>query len=121
MDSPSRRLFGWEFDGMRKEDLVYYNQCWLNDLATESEAPYVDMLSNDLKTSMAPCYIAAAGLDPLRDDSACLSAVLDSNGIDNEFEVFEGVLHAFVHYSRMLDEAGICIEHSAEFWKNRRA
>ena len=120
-DSPSRRLFGWEFDGMRREDLVYYNQCWLNDLATESEAPYVDMLSNDLKTSMAPCYIAAAGLDPLRDDSACLSAVLDSNGIDNEFEVFEGVLHAFVHYSRMLDEAGICIEHSAEFWKNRRA
>ncbi len=120
LDSPSRRLYGWDIDGMRKEDLMYYNQCWLNDLATESEAPYVDMLSNDLKTSMAPCYIAAAELDPLRDDSDCLSRVLTNNGIDNQFEIFGGVLHAFVHYSRMLDAAYECIEHSAEFWKNRR-
>ena len=29
------------------------------------ERAYVDMLSNDLKTGMAPRYIAAAGLDPL--------------------------------------------------------
>lgn len=121
VDSVSRRLYGWDIDGMRKEDLVYYNQCWLNDLEAETSAPYVDMLSNDLKTGMAPCYIAAAGLDPLRDDSECLSRVLTHNGIDNQFEVFDGVLHAFVHYSRMLDAATECIEHSAEFWKTRRA
>ena len=120
-DSVSRRLYGWDIDGMRKEDLEYYNRCWLNDLAAESGAPYVDMLSNDLKSNMAPCYIAAAALDPLRDDSECLARVLTNNGIDNSFEVFDGVLHAFVHYSRMLDAATACIEHSAEFWKTRRA
>ena len=65
------------------------------------------------------CYIAAAGLDPLRDDSELLHRVLDTNGVRNQHEVFEGVLHAFVHYSRMLDEAAECIEHSAEFWKTR--
>lgn len=120
-DSVSRRLYGWDIDGMRKEDLEYYNRCWLNDLAAESGAPYVDMLSNDLKSNMAPCYIAAAALDPLRDDSECLARVLTNNGVDNSFEVFDGVLHAFVHYSRMLDAATACIEHSAEFWKTRRA
>ena len=119
LDSVSRRLYGWELDGMRKEDLVYYNQCWLNDLATESEAPYVNMLGNDLKTSMPVCYIAAAGLDPLRDDSECLHIMLDESGIKNEYEVFKGVLHAFIHYTRMLDEANECIDHSAEFWKHR--
>lgn len=119
-DSISRRLFGWDFDGMRKEDLLYYNECWLKDMATESGAPYVDMFHNDLTTNMAPCYLAAAGLDPLRDDSVLLAEILKSNGIDNELEVFDGVLHAFVHYSRMLDESVTCIEHSAEFWKTRR-
>ena len=118
-DSVSQRLYGWDIDGMRKEDLIYYNECWLNDLATETKAPYVDMFHNDLTTSMPVCYIAAAGLDPLRDDSELLHRVLDANGVRNQHEVFEGVLHAFVHYSRMLDEAAECIEHSAEFWKTR--
>lgn len=118
LDSPSRRLFGWDFDGMRKEDLLYYNACWLNDLATESEAPYVDMLSNDL-SDVPPCYLAAAGLDPLRDDSACMHETLDALGRRNVYEVFEGVLHAFVHYSRMMPESMECIQHSAEFWKTR--
>ena len=68
----SQRLYGWDIDGMRKEDLIYYNECWLNDLATETKAPYVDMFHNDLTTSMPVCYIAAAGLDPLRDDSELL-------------------------------------------------
>ena len=120
-DSVSRRLYGNELDGMRKEDLDYYMECWLTDVEKELQSPYIDMLRNDLKTNMCPCYIAAAGLDPLVDDSAALHKVLDLNGIDNKFEVFEGVLHAFVHYSRMLDEANDCIEHSATFWANRRA
>ncbi len=118
-DSISQRLYGWDVDGMRKEDLVYYNQCWLNDMAVDSKAPYVDMFHNDLATSMPVCYLAAAGLDPLRDDSELMHRVLDENGVRNRFEVFEGVLHAFVHYSRMLDEASEAIEHSAEFWKTR--
>lgn len=119
-DSTSYRLFGWEFDGMRKEDLDYYMACWLTNVDEELSSPYIDMLHNDLKTAMPPCYIAAAGLDPLRDDSECLAGVLRTNGIDCEHEVFAGVLHAFIHYTRMLDEANECLDHSALFWKERR-
>lgn len=116
VDSESRRLYGNLIDGMRKEDLDYYNQCWLND-ASEQNAPYVDMLRNDLKTSMPACFVACAELDPLKDDSSCLYAVLKENEVPCEFREYKGVLHAFVHHTRMLDEANECLAESALFWK----
>lgn len=118
-DSMSFRLFGNELDGMRREDYMFYMGMYLNDVETEVKSPYFDMLGNDLKTSMPPCYVAAAGLDPLRDDSACLAAILENNGVKCRHEVFDGVLHAFIHHTRMLDAANECIEHSAAFWKER--
>lgn len=119
-DSCSRRLFGNAVDGMTKQDLDYYNECWIGkkDLS-DFRSPYFDMLHNDLKTSMPAVYIASAGLDPLRDDSACLHAILDQNGVPNLYENYEGVIHAFIHYSRMLDETNECIDHSVAFWKTR--
>ena len=101
-DSMSFRLFGNELDGMRREDYLFYMGMYLNDMETELKSPYFDMLGNDLKTSMPPCYVAAAGLDPLRDDSACLAAILENNGVKCRHEVFDGVLHAFIHHTRML-------------------
>jgi acetyl esterase len=116
-DSCSRRIYGTEVDGMRAEDLKYYNDCWLGDDPAMLENPYVDMLHNDLATSMPACYIASAGLDPLKDDSVCLSAILTENGVPNYYEDFPGVLHGYIHYTRMLDEANQCIDHSVDFWK----
>lgn len=116
-DSASRRLYGTIVDGMRKEDLDYYMQCYLPDFDKDSMSPYMDMLHNDLKTSMPACFVAAAGLDPLRDDSACLAAILKNNGVPCEHVVYEGVLHAFIHHTKMLDEANECLEQSALFWK----
>lgn len=121
LDSCSRRLYGGDIDGMGKADFDYYIQCWLSDPACDLESPYVDMLANDLKADMPSCYVASAGLDPLKDDSACLAAVLKENGIPCEYENFDGVLHAFVHHSRMLDEANDCLKNSATFWKKRHA
>ncbi len=128
-DSKSRRLYGWLVDGMREEDLIYYNNIWFFGEGQGSDAefwakmkePYVDMLHNDLTTSMPACFVAAAGLDPLRDDSECLAMALEANGVPCELKVYEGVLHAFVIYTRMLDEANQCIQDSAEFWKKHHA
>lgn len=121
-DSLSRRLYGSAVDGMTEADLAYYNECWLGS-TDESYArlPYIDLLHNDLTTSMPACYIASADLDPLRDDSACLAEILKDRGIPCEYENFEGVLHAFAHHSRMLDDAFDLICHSATFWSNHHA
>mgnify|MGYP000054911566 CR=1 FL=1 len=119
-DSMSQRLYGWDIDGMRKEDLIYYNECWLNDLATETKHRTWTCSTTTLRRACPMCYIAAS-----RSRTRCVTipifctAFSTPNGVRNQHEVFEGVLHAFVHYSRMLDEAAECIEHSAEFWKTR--
>ncbi len=64
---------------------------------------------------MPACYIAAAEFDPLRDDSATLAAICEQYGTPVRYEVFKGVIHAFLHYTRMLDEANDALEHAATF------
>ncbi len=117
MDSCSMRLFGTIEDGMRREDMDYYMSCYLDDLSELERSPYLNMLSADLATSMPATFLASAELDPLKDDSTTLHHILKNNGVPCEHVEYPGVLHAFIHYTKMLDEANACIEHSAMFWK----
>lgn len=115
-DALSQRLYGGEWDGMSRADLDYYMGCYTtgpNDL----ESPYLDCLGADLSDGVPPCYIAASGLDPLRDDSLALAALLAEVGVPHRLRVFDGVLHGFLHHSRMLPEAGEALEDSADFYR----
>jgi acetyl esterase len=113
-DSLSRRLLGGTWDGLTEADLDYYQDCYL---ATPEDArsPYVDCLGADLSHGVPPTYIAAAELDPLRDDSAALAMMLANHGVPHQLEVFEGVIHAFLHNSRMLDAAWDALRRGAAF------
>jgi acetyl esterase len=113
-DSMSIRLFGTEIDGMSKADLDYYRECYLGS-AADATSPYVDCLDADL--TVPPTYLGVGSLDPLRDDSQTLAAVLESKGIPVTLDIFEGVLHAFVHYIKILDEAGVALDHAADFFR----
>lgn len=117
-DSASRRLLGCELDGLTKSDLDYYMEAYCKP--EDMQSPYVDMFSNDLST-LPPCYIVAAGLDPLKDDSRCLAEVCGAYGIPFEFTEVPGVLHAFLHNTRMLDAACEVVDGGVEFFKTRRA
>ena len=117
-DSMSMRLFGGEWDGLTEEDFAWYKGLYLADAADE-RSPYVDLLANDLTETMPPCYIAAAGLDPLRDDSRTLAAMLASAGGDVEAEEFPDVIHGFLHHSRMLDAARGALAHASDFFRSR--
>ena len=35
------------------------------------------------------------------------------------YEVFEGVIHAFLHYTKMLDAANDALEHGATFYREQ--
>lgn len=117
-DSMSMRLFGGEWDGLTEEDFSWYKDLYLADAADE-RSPYVDLLANDLTVMMTPCYIAAAGLDPLRDDSRTLATMLASAGGDVEIEEFPDVIHGFLHHSRMLDAARDALAHASDFFRSR--
>jgi acetyl esterase len=113
-DSPSRRLLGGPWDGLTEADLDYYLGCYLADPA-DARSPYVDCLAADLSRGVPQTYLAAAELDPLRDDTAALAAMLTGQAVACSHEVFPGVLHAFLHNSRLLDEAATALQHGGDF------
>lgn len=118
-DSSSMRLLGGPWDGLTEQDWQFYLSMYANDPAELEASPYANLFLNDLTRDMPACYIAAAEYDPLRDDSATLAAICEANGIPCRFEVFEGVIHAFLHYTKMLDAANDALEHGATFYRQQ--
>ena len=113
------RLLGGPWDGLTEADYEYYLKAYLGDLEKIRE-PYVNILDNDLSKAVPPCFIVAAGLDPLKDDSEALHELLDIAGVDNEFVVYPKVIHAFLHHSRMLDDTMDAMRRAADFFHNHK-
>lgn len=112
-DSVSRRLFGGEWDGMGPDALASI-AAFHYATPADAASPYVNHLGADLG-GLPPTFIAAAGLDPLRDDSRALSALLHRAGTEVEFVEYPHVLHSFLHFGRMLDEANTALASAAAF------
>lgn len=113
-DSVSKRLYGGDYDGLKKEDLDYYF-----NLYTKNEKDYDNIyfspLNADLTKNIPPCYIETGELDPLCDDSIVLYKILSSNGIKTELKVIPHVIHSYLHYAKMLKEASKAIENGSKF------
>lgn len=116
-DSRSQRLYGGPWDGLARADLAYYLDCYTAGPA-DLDSPYLDCLSADLSRGVPPTYLAACGLDPLLDDSRTLAAVLAERGVRHRLDEFDGVLHGFLHHSRMLPEALDALEAGAAFYRS---
>jgi len=100
LDSASQRRFSGEGEGLTRADMARY-RAWLSRSPGDLQDPRFDNLSADL-AGLPPAFIAAAELDPLLDDSRTLAALLGEAGVGNELIVYPGVLHGFLHYSRMV-------------------
>ncbi|WP_105566040.1 alpha/beta hydrolase fold domain-containing protein [Microbacterium halophytorum] len=117
-DSASARLYGGFWDGMAAADLGIIDQVFFT-APEDRSSPYVDHLSADLASPLPPAYVIGADLDPLRDDSVALGARLEALGHDVSWRVVPGVLHSFLHFGRMLDEAGEVLAGGAMFARSR--
>lgn len=118
-DSASQRLLGGPWDGLTEEDWQWYKDLYANDVKELETSPYANLFLNDMTHDMPACYIAAAQYDPLKDDSTALATICEEYGIPHRYEMFEGVIHAFLHYTKMLDEANQALEHGAEFFRTQ--
>ena len=118
-DSASQRLLGGPWDGLTESEWLWYKDLYAEDVNELQTSPYANLLLNDMTHDMPACYIAAAEFDPLRDDSSALAAICEEHGIPHRYEMFEGVIHAFLHYTRMLDEANDALEHAATFFRQQ--
>jgi acetyl esterase len=111
-DSGSRRLYGGAWD-LGEAELAFYRQCYLRGPEDQRDPRY-DLLAADL-AGTPPCFIAPCALDPLLDDSRALAALLEDQGTPVELRVYDGVLHGFLHLSRMVDLSVRAIEDGARF------
>lgn len=115
-DSKSMRLLGGDYDGLSRKDLQAYTNMYIGE--GKPDLRYFDCFSNDLTKGVPPCYIAYGDLDPLQDDSKLLYEILTYHNIKAELEEFKGVIHAFLHHSRILPESTEAIRTGANFFKS---
>jgi acetyl esterase len=111
-DSSSRRLFGRGEAGLSCKDMEYYVDCYTRGPEDLHDCRF-NTLSADLR-GLPPAFIAAAALDPLLDDSVAMQALLEEAGVASRLRIYEGVLHGFLHYTRILDAANAAIDDAAE-------
>lgn len=114
-DGKSFRLYGGIWDGLTEEDFAFYNALYCKP--EERNSPYICYYNNNLYTRMAPCFIATAEFDPLVDDGECLYEILKDKGVPCEYKMYEGTIHAFLHYSKMMKASTQCLRDSANFFK----
>ena len=111
-DSPSQRLFGERGDGLSNKDMDYYYDCYLRG-PEDAQDDRFNVLGADLR-GLPPAFIAAAGMDPLLDDSVAMHALMGEAGVESTLAIYDGVLHGFLHYSRMLDRSKEAIDDAAQ-------
>jgi acetyl esterase len=98
-ETPSHAAFG-EGYLLTSVNMRWY---WRNYLADAFDAP--PALAAPLNAELAglpPLYLTAAGLDPLRDDTALLAARLAEAGVAFRFDHVPGVVHGCLRMSRRL-------------------
>jgi acetyl esterase len=110
-DSVSMRLNANDLDGVTRTDMAFYRSCYLRSPA-DLEDPRFDCLSADL-AGLPPAFVLALDLDPLRDDSLALADLLAEAGVPCRLVRYGGVLHGFLHYSRLLPKSMQALEEGA--------
>ena len=93
---------------------------WQNYLgsAFDSPPPLAAPLSANL-LDLPPIYLAAAGLDPLADDTVRLAARLAAAGVAFRLDHVPGVVHGCLRMSRELDAATAMIQSAGDYIANR--
>lgn len=113
-DSASKRLYGWsDLDGLGDEDTRVFRSYYMAR-QEDRDHPRANLLASDM-AGLPPTFIGAVAYDPLRDDSLVLAEFLRERGVPHQLEIYEGVLHAFLHYSALEPRAMKALEDGAAF------
>jgi len=99
--------------GMSEEDMAFYQDSYLNSQEDLNDVR-LDVLKADLN-GLPPSCLIASDMDPLLDDSTALATLMEQAGVLCELHLHQGVLHGFLHYSRMLDGAVSALDQSSDF------
>lgn len=110
-DSNSIRACNDAAYGLSGADMDRYRRHLIRTSADLDDSR-LNNLAGDL-AGLPPAFLAAAELDCLLDDSRAMAARMASAGVRQKLTIYPGVLHGFLHYSRMLDTAMRALDESA--------
>lgn len=111
-DSHSSRKYNDEIFGLPEARRRFYRSCYVANEA-DNDDPRLNQLSADL-SGLPPAFIGAAEMDPLCDNSPALSQALRAAGVATELRVYPGVLHGFLHMTRMVTMARHALNDAAD-------
>ncbi len=114
-DSASWQQYGNAGFDFTREEKEFYVTSYLGEAHNRND-PRFNVLDGDI--SLLPgAFIAAAECDPLQDDSTALYEAMQKAGRSATLKIYPGVLHSFIHYSRMLDQATEALRDGADALK----
>ena len=113
LETASYRAFGDGRFGLSRADMAAYWDAYAPRPA-DRIAPRAVPLLADL-TGLPPAFLAAAGLDVLRDDTLAMAERLGRAGGAFELRRYDGVCHGFINLGRVVDAANTMIAEAATF------
>ena len=116
-DSTSMRLLGGPWDGLTEEDYAWYRELYFKTEADQF-SPYVRPPRGRLLARRARLLRRGGRTGPAQGRLAYPATMLKLAGVDVRYEEFPGVIHGFLHHSRLLDSARDALAHSAEFHRS---
>ena len=114
-ESASWKQYGNTAFEFTPEEKEFYLKSYLSDTQERSD-PRFKVLNGNIGL-LPTTFIAAAECDPLQDDSTALYQAMQAAGRPAILKIYPGVLHSFIHYSRMLDKATEALRDGADALK----
>ena len=118
-DGVSGRMWGNDVDEIIMDGAGAFDPGYIDE--KDIKSPYYDTTMNaDLTYDIPPCFICCGECDPLLDNSTTLYEMISDKGFTCEYKVYPGIMHAFLHYSRMLDASYDAMQAGADFMARAR-
>jgi acetyl esterase len=112
-DTGSHRACGDGSFGISSERMRWY---WRNFMGHDDFG--VKSLAAPLRAELSglpPIYLAAAGLDPLRDDTLALGRALAAAGVVHRIDATPGVIHGYLRFASELPAARATLDAAGAF------
>jgi acetyl esterase len=113
LDTPSAKAYGGGPYFLGTAEMKRYWDDYLQKPADRQNPLAVPMLAE--LDGLPPLYIAGCEFDPLRDDSERMAQRAKAAGIDTEFRLWKGMVHAAVSLMGWIDAMGPEVDRIGEF------
>lgn len=113
LDTPSAKAYGGGPYFLGTAEMKRYWDDYLQKPADRQNPLAVPMLAN--LAGLPPLYIAACEFDPLRDDSERMAARAKAAGVETEFRLWKGMVHAAVSLMGWIDAMAPEVDHIGDF------